>query len=124
MLAHRLRHRVTFQCLGGPQRDEDNVIIPGSGGWQTAVLPDGTPLVDVPAEVLTGPGREWVGAAAPQAEAAARINLRWFPVDRLEIVRWRLLWDGGIYNITSAETDTTARREWRLRCADGPTEGK
>lgn len=87
-------------------------------------LADGTPLTDVPAEVLTGPGREWVGAGAPQADATARVNLRWFPADPTEIARWRLLWDGGIYSITSAETDITARREWRLRCVDGPTEGR
>ncbi len=124
MLAHRLRHRVTFQAMAEPQRDENNVIIPESGGWQTVVLPGGAVLEDVPAEVLTGPGREWVGSAAPQAEVAARINLRWFPVSRTELMSWRLLWDGGVYSITSAETDITARREWRLRCVDGPTEGQ
>lgn len=124
MLAHRLRHRITLQRLGEPERDDKNRIIPGTGGWQVATLADGTRLENMPAEVLTGPGREWVGSAAPQAEASARINLRWFPVDRREIMSWRLLWDGSVYSITSAETDITARREWRLRCMDGPTEGQ
>lgn len=124
MLAHRLRHRVTLQRLGEPERDDDGFQIPGSGGWATVELPGGVLLEDVAAEVLTGPGREWVGGAAPQAEVAARINLRWFPVTRDELMRWRLLWDGGVYSITSAETDITARREWRLRCVDGPTEGQ
>lgn len=81
-------------------------------------------MTAVPAEVLTGPGREFVASSAKQAEATARINLRWFPVDRLELCRWRVLWDGRIYNIVSAETDLTARREWRLRCEDGPSRGE
>lgn len=124
MLAHRLRHRVTFQRLEPVQRDEDNVPIPGSGGWQPVVLPDGTRLEDVPAEVLTGPGREFQGGATTQAETSARINLRWFPANDRDMAAWRIEWDGRIYNIQSVETDATARREWRLRCVDGPSEGQ
>lgn len=124
MLAHRLRHRVTFQHKAEPQRNEDGFIIPGSGGWQTVTLADGTKLENVPAEVLTGPGKEWVGSGAPQAETSARINLRWFPADERDMASWRVLWDGRVYNITSADTDATARREWRLRCVYGPTEGQ
>lgn len=124
MLAHRLRHRVTFQAKGEEQRDENGYIIPGSGGWQTVTLADGTRLENVPAEVLTGPGREFQGGAATQAEVSARINLRWFPANDRDMAAWRVLWDGRIYNITSAETDITARREWRLRVIDGPSEGQ
>ena len=124
MLAHRLRHRITFQSKGEPQRDENGYLIPGSGGWQTVTLADGTKLEDVPAEVLTGPGREFHGGAATQAEASARINLRWFPANDRDMAAWRVLWDGRIYNITSVETDITARREWRLRVIDGPSEGQ
>lgn len=124
MLAHRLRHRITFQQLAPVERDEDNVPIPGSGGWQAVVLADGTQLEDVPAEVLTGPGREFQGGAATQSETSARINLRWFPANERDMAVWRIVWDGRIYNITSAETDITARREWRLRVVDGPSEGQ
>lgn len=124
MLAHRLRHRVTFQVNQPVQRDSNGFPVPGTGGWQTAVLPDGTRLEDVPAEVLTGPGREWVGSGAPQSDTSARINVRWFPADEREMAAWRVLWDGRIYNITSAETDITARREWRLRVNNGPSKGK
>lgn len=124
MLAHRLRHRVTFQRLTDPVRNEDGYPIPGSGGWQVAVLDDGTRLENVPAEVLTGPGREFRSGAATQAEASARINLRWFPTTKNELAAMRILWDGRIYNITSAETDVTARQEWRLRVTDGPSEGQ
>lgn len=124
MLAHRLRQRVTFQHNAPVQRDANNVAIPGSGGWQTVVLADGVRLEDVPAEVLTGPGREFQGGAATQAETSARINLRWFPSSERDMATWRVVWDGRTYNITSVETDTTARREWRLRCVDGPSEGQ
>lgn len=124
MLAHRLRHRVTFQANGEPERDENGYIKPNSGGWQTVNLADGTKLENVPAEVLTGPGREFQGGAATQAETSARINLRWFPADDRDMAAWRIVWDGRIYNITSVETDITARREWRLRVVDGPSEGQ
>lgn len=124
MLAHRLRHRVTFQHNAPFERDENNVPIPGSGGWQPVTLLDGTVLENVPAEVLTGPGREWVGSGSTQSEVTARINLRWFPATEREIAAWRVVWDGRIYNVLSADTDVTARREWRLRCVDGPSEGQ
>ncbi|MCQ9615936.1 head-tail adaptor protein [Paenalcaligenes niemegkensis] len=124
MLAHRLRHRITFQVNGEGDRDDNGYLIPGTGGWQTVTLPDGTKLADVPAEVLTGPGRETQGGAATQAETLARINLRWFPADEREMAAWRIVWDGRVYNITSAETDITARREWRLRCEYGASEGQ
>lgn len=89
--------------------------------WVNVTLDDGTLLVDVPAEVLTGPGREFRAAAATQGETTARINLRWFP--GLELT-WRVLWQGATYNISSAETDATDRKEWRLRCENGVTDGR
>lgn len=117
MLAHRLRHRVEIQA-------RQTTIDPDTGaattGWATAVLPDGTSLHSVPAEVLTGPGREFIAANAEQSETTARINMRWFP--GLQST-WRILWDGRIYNIRSIETDATARREYRLRCEDGVNDG-
>ncbi len=124
MQAYRLRHRITFQEKSVPIRDENGYPVPGSGGWKTVVLADGTELQNVPAEVLTGPGREFQGGAATQSETTARINLRWFPASEREMAAWRILWDGRVYNITSADTDGTARREWRLRAADGPSEGQ
>ncbi|MCY1411973.1 Phage head-tail joining protein [compost metagenome] len=118
MLAYRMRHRIEFQQQVHTQ---DPVTGEVTTTWET-VLFSGRP--DVPAEVLTGPGRELIAADARQAETTARINCRWFPVDRLELYTWRILWDGRVYNITSAETDATARREWRLRCSDGLTDGQ
>ena len=124
MQAYRLRHCITFQEKSVSIRDENGYPVPGSGGWKTVVLADGTELQNVPAEVLTGPGREFQGGAATQSETTARINLRWFPASEREMAAWRILWDGRVYNITSADTDGTARREWRLRAADGPSEGQ
>lgn len=117
MLAHRLRHRVAFQ-------KQENVQDPMTGdlvtSWVPATTAVGEPLVNVPAEVLTGPGREFEGSSTKNAEVSARINLRWFPgLDS----SWRLLWDGKIFDIQSIETDVSARREYRLRCVDGPNQG-
>lgn len=123
MQAHRLRHRVTFQRYYDVEKDGDGYAIPGTGGYQTVVLPSGLKLENVPAEVLTGPGREWIASGAKQSEVSGRINLRWFPSTEKELAAWRVLWDGRIYNITSATTDATSRREWRLLVVDGPTEG-
>lgn len=118
MLTHRLRHRITFQAREEQQDSEtgESVIV-----WVTARRADSSELANVPAEVLTGPGREFRGAATTQAETTARINLRWFP----ELAEtWRVLWDGRIYNISSTETDVTGRKEWRLRCEAGVTDGQ
>jgi len=124
MLAYRLRHRVTFEHEAAAVRDADGYLVPGSGGWQVVVLPDGTRLENIPAEVLTGPGREFQASASTQSETAARINLRWFPAAERDMAAWRVLWDGRIYNVQSVETDATARREWRLRCVAGTSEGQ
>lgn len=118
MLAHRMRHRIEFQR---PVRTQDPITGEIKTDWKTELFSGNSA---VPAEVLTGPGREFVAADSKQAEATARINCRWFPVDRLELYTWRILWDGRVFNITSAETDVTARREWRLRCVDGVSDGR
>lgn len=117
MLTNRLRHRITFQAQ---EKQQDSETGSERVTWVDVTLADGTLLVDVPAEVLTGPGREFRAAAATQGEATARINLRWFP--GLELT-WRVLWQGNTYNISSVETDATARKEWRLRCESGVTDG-
>ena len=108
----RLRHRITFQ---EPVREQDPVSGASVNTWATIAGYD-----QVPAEVLTGPGREFRAAGAIQAETTARINLRWFPG---LLPTWRILWDGRIYNIRSIEVDATGRREYRLRCEDGVNDG-
>lgn len=110
MLTQRLRHRVTVQQKVTTQDGNTGAI---SYVWQDYA-------VNVPAEVLTGPGREFDAADAKQAETTARITMRWFPG---LLASMRILWDSRAYDILSMETDATARREWRLRCKDGPTDG-
>jgi head-tail adaptor len=113
VLTGRLRHRVTIQQPIQTQNPVTGEIL---NSWSTVAG-----MASVPAEVLTGPGREFRQSAATQAETSARINLRWFPG---LLPTWRILWDGRTYNIHSIETDVTGRREWRLRCTDGVNDGQ
>ena len=89
--------------------------------WENVVLDSNTVLDAVPAEVLTGAGREFNQAGAIQGEIDARINLRWFP-DLTQAMR--IVWDGKIFNIHSIETDLTGRREYRLKCTAGVNDGQ
>ncbi|HIE0562184.1 TPA: phage head closure protein [Pseudomonas aeruginosa] len=118
MLTNRLRHRITFQAQEQQQDSETGDVLLV---WVDASLSDGTLLVDVPAEVLTGAGREFMAANTKQNETDARVNLRWFPdLD----MSWRVLWQGQPFTITGADMDATGRKEWRLRCAAGVTDGR
>lgn len=120
MLAYRYRHRITLQSK---QEGQDPVSGAPTHTWQTVTLGDGTVLDAVPANVLTGPGRENTAANAPQAQVDARINIRWFPVSDTELANWRALWDGRIFDIQGVTTDETARREWRLTATHGVNDG-
>ena len=116
MNAGRMIHRITFEERVNVQED--------SGAWYVvwrSPTVAGVRLFRIPAEVLTGPGRERLMGGGVNAQTTARINLRWFPGLRPE---WRILWDGKKYNITSIETDVTGRMEYRLTCVDGPSEGE
>lgn len=118
MLAHRLRHRVAVQQQTQTQNSTTGAV---STTWQNVVLSGGVVLSSVPAEVLTGAGKEMIEGDARQGETTARINLRWFPGLTQAM---RILWDGQVYNIKSIETDLTARREYRLRCTAGVNDGQ
>lgn len=111
MLANRLRHRVTVQELVEVQNTTTGAI---SREWENVYS-------DVPAEVLTGPGKEFVQSGATQGQIAARINMRWFPGLTQKM---RITWDTNIFNITSIETDMTGRQEYRLKCVAGVTDGQ
>ena len=127
--ARRYIHRVTIQRQVDEQ-DSDGYI---TKAWETVILDDETELYGYPAEVLTGPGREQHAAGTKLAETTARMNLRWFPGLSPE---WRILWphdgdfdsdgvfSGKVYDILSIETDRTDRREYRLRCKHGMTDGR
>jgi SPP1 family predicted phage head-tail adaptor len=109
MMAHRLRHRILIET---PQRVQNTETGDVATVWATL-------YENVPAEVLTGPGRDAIAAGALQNEATCRINIRWFDISRTELVNCRITWDGRLYSIVSAEQDITARREWRLTCQEG-----
>lgn len=105
MLSQRLRHRVTFQQRTDVQDEwtlEPSVTWANVSGW-----------VNVPAEVLTGPGREAITGGAKHTEIAARINLR--KRDGIS-TQWRVIWNSNTYDITSIEYDYTGEREMRLIC--------
>lgn len=110
MKSGRLRHRVLIEQASHAQ---DIVTGADEVSWTTF-------LADVPAEVLTGPGREFDSADSKQSETAARITLRWFP--GLEYTM-RVVWEGNVYDITSIDTDPTGRIEYRLRLVAGANEG-
>lgn len=118
MRTQQYRHRISFEMQGGESQDSNTGDI--ERGWEPAVSEEGVTLTNVPAEVLTGPGREFRAADVKHAETSARINIRWFPGLQPD---WRILWDGKVYDITSIETDITARREYRLQCQDGVNDG-
>lgn len=111
MLAYRLRHRVSIQELVEVQDTTTGAV---TRGWEDV-------YTNVPAEVLTGPGKEFVQSGATQGEITARINMRWF--DGLT-QKHRIVWDTKIFNIVSIETDMTGRQEYRLKCSSGVTDGQ
>lgn len=118
MLAHRLRHRVAVQELVEVQDTNTGAI---ARSWENLWLDTNTELDAVPAEVLTGAGKEFVQSGATQGQIAARINLRWFPG---LTQKHRIVWDTNIYNIQSIETDITGRQEYRLKCVSGVSDGQ
>ena len=105
MHPQRLRHRITLEAPATVQDDWD-----GDTAIEFAPTSDST---DLPAEVLTGPGREAITGGAKYADAAARINIRYFPgLDE----SWRVVWNGVTYGILAISTDVTGVREHRLVC--------
>ena len=110
MLTQRLRHRVDV---------EHQVPEFTSSGEEVGHVWDEF-ATDLPAEVLTGPGREFNAADAKQAETTARITLRWFPGLTPAM---RIIWEGLAFDILSIETDVTGRKEYRLRLKQGVNNG-
>lgn len=109
-MQHRLRHRVTIQDRVETQDSSTGEVFIT---WQDV-------YTNVPAEVLTGPGREFLQSGSEQADTSARINIRWFSGLTQKM---RILWDGKTYNIKTFETDATGRREYRIRCTEGTNAG-
>ncbi len=116
MLGNKYRQAVGLQQpIRGRDSNGGNTIT-----WAYVVIDD-VPAEAVPAQVLTGPSREQLAAGMKHNEVAARINMPWFPDLR---PGWRVLWDGQVFAITGYSTDETGRREWRLVCSAGLTDGQ
>lgn len=103
------RHRVHIQR---PVYTQDPDTGEALVTWETVEV-SGVGLSSVPADVLTGPGRESRTSGTTTAEVSLRVNLRWFPGFDPS---WRILWNGFAYDVRSVETDASARREYRLSC--------
>lgn len=117
MVAQRYRHRIAIEEVVETQNAATGAV---THTWRTVDLDSDHDLSAVPAAVLTGPGREGLSADTKAAETSARIQFRWFPGLRADM---RVVWDGRYYDIQSIEMDATGRREYRLRCREGLTDG-
>ncbi|ATW62305.1 hypothetical protein Psp6_00052 [Pseudomonas phage Psp6] len=108
----KYRHRVTFEK---PVTERDRV----DGG---VIINWVQTFANVPAEVLTGPGKDANAANAEEGVEVARVNVRWFPG---LLSSWRMLWDGRVWELTGPpETDATARREYRIQVSTGSHDGR
>lgn len=114
MLNHRLRHRIKIQKPVESQDGDTGEIITT---WQNIELSAGKP--DIPAEVLTGAGKESYAENSKFSEVVARINIRWFPYGQQDLYKCRIIWESQVFNIVDVQTDLTARQEWRFKCEAG-----
>jgi head-tail adaptor len=113
----RYRHRVSVEEQVEAQDAATGAI---TRAWVPVALGSSDTAEAIPANVLTGPGREAQMAGTMQHEAPIRVAFRWFPG---LTTKMRLVWDGKPYNILSIETDETARREYRVACSGGVNDG-
>lgn len=103
----RLRHRVTvesFAIVRNTEGDRSQVWIPL--------------LINEPAEVLTGAGKEQVAAGQPQSNITARVTMRWRP-ELVEPHGRRVLHDGAVFHVETWYADITGRRWITLVCSAG-----
>lgn len=110
MQSWRLRDRIDFLYPSEIQNEEGEIE-------QTYSEVEG--LTSIPAEVLTGPGNQSSASGANQSEIDARINIRYFEEDYLQIKKYLIRWNGSLYQIIGASTDRTGKREWRFEVKGG-----
>lgn len=107
-LAARLHHRVSV-------RRRSETRDPATGFAVVAW----TPVIErLPAEVLTGPGREAEARGQTQNEVAARITVRWHPSLKSP-TGLRIDHDGDVYHVETAAFDATGRRSITFVCSSG-----
>jgi SPP1 family predicted phage head-tail adaptor len=108
-ITHRLRHRVSFEEKYSV-RDSDGMV---DESW---VQIEG--LENVPAEVLTGPGREAIPADQPVSTVAARITVRY--LSRLAIPHGlRIIHRDDIYHVETFYMDATGTKQITMVCSKG-----
>lgn len=67
---------------------------------------------DVPAEWISGPGREFLADEATRAETTGRFKIRWVPGVHEKM---QVHWDGKVFEIKAPpQPDSTGRRELLL----------
>lgn len=109
MMAQAMTERVTIQ---EPLQVRDPVTGSVSTSWVTWMV-GGAPMQDVPAAVLTGPGREPQQAGSRRGEADLRVSMHYLPG---LTQRHRVIWRGEPYGVVSVELDASNRRVVRLLC--------
>ena len=107
----KYRHRIEIQ-----QKVESQ----GSSGepihtWQTV-----SGLESVPAEILSGLGKESESSSVKRGQKSARISFRWTDGITEEM---RIIHNNIAYDIAAIDYDATGRREIRLSCISGLTDG-
>lgn len=111
MKAGALRQRITLQAMT-PTQD------PVTGEITTAWADF---AADVPAEVVPLSGREFIAAAATQAEVSARVTIRYLAG---VLPSMRMLFDGQTYAIAAVLPDPTARKHLTLMVSRGVSDGQ
>jgi SPP1 family predicted phage head-tail adaptor len=107
--AGRFRFRIAID-----RREE--VTTNGDRTWQWVPVYE-----DVPADFVSGPGREFLAAEAIRAETAGRFVMRYLPGITADM---RVRWDGLAWNIKAPPiVDRTARREMTLLVGAGVNDG-
>ena len=101
MKAGILRHRLALRQNLPVQRDENNVPIPGSGGWQTVDTIWGR------VEPLSA--RDFIAASAAQSEVTARITIRYRPGITAAM---RILHEDTVYTISGILPDPDSGKEY------------
>lgn len=110
MKAGRLRHRLALQRKLPVERDEDNVAIPGTGGWQNVTF--------LWASIEGINGREYVAAAAQQASTTWRVTTRHIRVEP----SMRLKTGDAVFNI-KAVLPNNNQSQIVLMCETGVNQG-
>lgn len=110
MKAGKLRHRITIQ------RRQQVIAANGDREWAWVDV-----HASVPADFVSGPGREFLAAESIRAETAGRFEVRYLSGITAEM---RVVWDGMVWSIKAPPiVDHTARRAMTLLVGAGVNNG-